>query len=270
MTTEQQPQAPRRVRPKPRMVEVRRVERPTPRCVRVTFGGEELAGYEMRGPASHIKVLFAREGEDRVALPGWGPEGPVLKEGQSMPPSRTYTPRAWNAAKRELTVEFMLHGEGLASAWARSAEPGDVMAVTLPGGPYAIDETADWYLIAGDESALPAIETILEGLPSGKASYVIVEVGDASEERQLAATSVTWLHQREDSEPGVALEQAVRDFEAPAGSGRIWVGCEADIMRSIRKHLLFERGMQRGEIHTHGYWKKGAANHPDHDVGQEI
>jgi NADPH-dependent ferric siderophore reductase len=62
------------------MAEVQRVERPTPRCVRVTFGGEELAGYEMRGPAAHIKVLFPREGEDSVLLPEWGPEGPLLKE----------------------------------------------------------------------------------------------------------------------------------------------------------------------------------------------
>jgi NADPH-dependent ferric siderophore reductase len=252
------------------MVEVRRVERPTPRCVRVTFGGEELAGYEMRGPAAHIKVLFPREGEDSVLLPEWGPEGPLLKEGQSMPPSRTYTPRSWDPAKRELTVEFMLHGEGLASSWARSVKPGVVGAVTLPGGPYAIDETADWYLIAGDESALPAIETILEALPSGKPAYVIAEVADVSEERHLAATSVTWLHQNRDAESGAALERALRDFEAPSGNGRVWVGCEAGIMRSIRKHLLFERGMQRSEIHTHGYWKKGAANHPDHDVGQEI
>ncbi len=270
MTTEQQPQAPRRVRPKPRMVEVRRVERPTPRSVRVTFGGDDLAGYEMRGPAAHIKVLFGREGEDRPVLPEWGPEGAMLREGQSMPPSRTYTPLAWDTAKQELTIEFMLHGEGLASTWAKSAKAGDVLAVTQPGGPYTIDAAADWYLIAGDESALPAIETILEELPPGKTAHVIVEVDDLGEEKILKATSVTWLLREHGAESGVALEQAIRGFDAPAGSGRVWVGCEAEAMREIRKHLLFERGMDRGEIHTHGYWRKGAANHPDHDVGQEI
>jgi len=270
MTTEQQPPAPRRVRPKPRLVEVRGVERPTPDCVRVTLGGSELAGYEMRGPAAHIKVLFAREGEARTVLPEWGPEGPMLQAGQAMPPSRTYTPRAWDAAKQELTVEFMLHGEGLASTWAKSAKAGDVVAVTLPGGPYTVDPDADWYLLAGDESALPAIETILEELPAGKPAHVIVEVDGAGEERPVSAKHVKWLHRKAGEESGVALEQALRGFEAPAGSGRVWVGCEAEVMRSIRKHLLFERGMDRGEIHTHGYWKKGAANHPDHDVGQEI
>jgi NADPH-dependent ferric siderophore reductase len=235
----------------------------------VTFGGEELAGFEMRGPATHIKVLFGREGEDGVVLPEWGPEGPMLQEGQSMPPSRTYTPRRWDEARRELTVEFMLHGDGLASTWAQSAKAGDVVAVTLPGGPYVIDAEADWYLLGGDESALPALETILEELPAGKPVHVMVEA-DAGEERKLGATSVRWLHGDAGRESGAALEQAIRGFEAPAGSGRVWVGCEAETMRSIRKHLLFERGFDRSAIHTHGYWKKGAANHPDHDVGQEI
>lgn len=269
MTTEQ-PQAPRRVRPKPRMVTVRQVERPTPRSVRVTLGGEELAGFEMRGPAAHIKVLFGRPGQDGPLLPEWGPEGPMLSEGQQIPPSRTYTPRAWDAAKQELVVEFVLHGEGLASTWARLAKAGDVVAVTLPGGAYAVDPEADWFLIAGDESALPAIETILEELPRGAKSHVFVEVNDAGEERALAATGVTWLHRQKGAEGGAALERAIRGFEAPAGSGRVWVGCEAEAMREIRKHLLFERGMDRSAIHTHGYWKKGALNHPDHDVGQEI
>jgi NADPH-dependent ferric siderophore reductase len=235
----------------------------------VTFGGEELTGYEMRGPAAHIKVLFGREGEDRPLLPEWGPEGPLLTEGQSMPPSRTYTPRRWDAAAQELTVDFMLHGEGLASTWANAANPGDVLAVTLPGGPYAIDPTADWYLLAGDESALPAMETILEELPAGKQVSVLIEA-DAGEERPLPATDTTWLRPEPGAESGAALERAIRAFQLPAGSGRVWVGCEADVMRSIRKHLLFERGMDRGAIHTHGYWKRGAANHPDHDVGQEI
>jgi NADPH-dependent ferric siderophore reductase len=266
MTTQQPAQ--RRVRPRPRMVTVSHVERPTPGCVRVTLTGEELRGYEMRGPAAHIKVLFGKPGQDGPILPEWGPEGPMLSEAEQMPPSRTYTPRSYDAAKRELVVEFMLHGEGLASTWAATAKPGDVLAVTLPGGPYTV-EPADWYFIGGDDSALPAIETILEALPDGAQAHVFVEVGSAQDERRLVATDVTWL-QRNGAEPGRALEQAVRRFEAPSGEGRVWIGCEAEVMRDIRRHLLFERGFEREAIHTHGYWKRGAANHPDHDVGQEI
>jgi len=261
-------QPPRRVRPRPRLVQVSRVDRPTPGCVRVTFAGDELKGYEMRGPAAHIKVLFGGPGQTRPSLPDWGPEGPVLTEGQQMPPSRTYTPRSYEPSSNELVVEFMLHGDGLASAWAKSAKAGDEVAVTLPGGPYAV-EPADWYLIGGDESALPAIETILEELPDASQAQVIVEVGGPDEERELSTPHVTWLH-RNGAESGRRLERAIRSLEMPAGEGRVWIGCEAGVMRDIRKHLLFDRGMDREAIHTHGYWKQGTSNHPDHDVGQEI
>jgi NADPH-dependent ferric siderophore reductase len=272
--TQQQQQAPRRVRPKPRMTEVRRVEKLTPRCVRVTLSGPELEGFATKGPAEHVKVLLPEPGQDRTQLPEWGPEGAILREGQKYPTSRTYTPRRWDPESRELVIDFMLHGEGIASDWASRVKPGDAVAVSAqPGGSYTIDPTADWYLIAGDESALPAIGTIVEALPEGKTARVLIEVIDAAEEQDLtshAKLDVTWLHRGESAEAGRELEKTLREQELPAGQGRVWLGCEAEIMRNIRRYLLNERGMDRSEMHTHGYWKQGASNHPDHDVGQEI
>jgi NADPH-dependent ferric siderophore reductase len=257
------------------MVEVKRVERLTPGCVRVTLTGPELEGFATRGPAEHIKVLFAQPGANRPELPEWGPDGPVMLEGQKMPPSRTYTPRRWDPATRELVVDFMLHGEGLASSWAAQAKPGDVVAVSgQPGGAYTIDPSAGWYLLGADESALPGLATILESLPASARAQVFVEVADAAEQQPLPAKtgiSVTWLHRGHDGAAvGSKLEQALRGFEMPAGDGRVWLGCEASIMRSLRRFLIDERGMNRSWMHTHGYWKLGESNHPDHDVGQEI
>ncbi len=265
MTTQQPP---RRVRPRPRMVQVTRVERPTPGCIRVAFSGEELAGFEMRGPASHIKVMFGEPGQAKPILPEWGAEGAILAEGQKMPPSRTYTPRSFDAATNELVIEFMLHGDGLATSWAKSASVDDEVAVTLPGGPYTV-EPADRYIIGGDESALPAIETILEELDDVSRAEVIVEVDGPAEERPLSSPKVTWLH-RNGTESGRLLEQAIHSLETPEADTRVWVGCEASVMRDIRKYLLNDCGMDRDAIHTHGYWKQGASNHPDHDVGQDI
>lgn len=271
--TNQEAKAPRRVRPKPRMVSVSSAERLTPGCVRVTFTGPELEGFATKGPAEHVKVLFAQPGQSQPVLPEWGPEGPIMTEGQSMPPSRTYTPRFWRPESLELVVDFMLHGQGLAATWAMQAAPGDVLAVSgQPGGPYTVDPEADWYLVAADESALPGLATILEALPRGKQARVLIEVTDAQEQQALespAATEVTWLH-RGDATPGSLLQEAITNLELPAGEGRVWVGCEAEVMRNIRRHLLDERGMDRSAMHTHGYWKAGASNHPDHDVGQEI
>jgi NADPH-dependent ferric siderophore reductase len=270
--TNQPVQTLRRVRPKPLTVSVKNVQRLTPGCVRITFAGPELETFSTSGPADHIKVMFPRAGESQPFIPEWGPEGPVLKEGESFAPSRTYTPRKWRPESLELDVDFMLHGDGLASDWARTAKAGDVMAVSArAGGPWNIDTEADWYVLAADASGLPGLGTILDALPAAKTARVFVEVRDEAEQQDLesaARLDVTWLHHG-DAMPGALIEHAIRDLELPEGSGRVWVGCEAAVMRNIRRHLLDDRGMDRSHIHTHGYWKAGEANHPDHDIGQD-
>ena len=270
-----QPQKARRVRQKPRLTEVVRVEPLTPHMVRVVLAGEELEGFTSRGPAEHLKVNFPAPGESSVVLPEWGADGPILREGQPRPLNRTYTPRRWNQNAKELTVDFLLHGEGPGSTWAQQARPGQMVAVShQPGGSYKVDDAADWYLIGGDEAALPAVGTLLEALPASCFAHVFVEVADAAEELELespARFQVTWLHHGgATGRVGRKLEHAVREFRFPEGSGRVWIGCEAGVMREIRRHLLNERGMDRTHAYTQGYWKYGAMNHPDNDRGQDV
>jgi len=270
-----QPQKARRVRAKPRLAEVVRVEPLTPHMVRVVLSGDELQGFTTRGPAEHLKVNFPSPGDSKVALPDWGPEGPILREGQQRPLNRTYTPRRWDEEAGELSVDFLLHGEGPGASWAQQARPGQLVAVShQPGGAYKVDAEADWYLIGGDEAALPAVATLLEALPSSCFANVFVEVADTKEELTLespARFQVTWLHHGGAAgRVGRRLEQAVRDFVFPEGNGRVWIGCEANVMRDIRGHLLSERGMDRARAHTQGYWKYGAVNHPDNDRGQDV
>jgi NADPH-dependent ferric siderophore reductase len=270
-----EPLKPRRVRQKPRLVEVSRVERLTPHMTRVVLVGEELEGFATRGPAEHMKLNFPPAGESKLVLPEWGPEGPILQAGQQRPLNRTYTPRRWDREAGELTVDFLLHGEGPGSTWAEQAKPGQVVAVShQPGGAYKVDAEANWYLIGGDESALPAIWTLLEALPASCFAHVFVEVADAAEELKLESPArfhVTWLHHGGVvGTVGRRLERAVREFSFPEGNGRVWIGCEAGVMRDIRRHLLNERGMDRAYVLTHGYWKFGATNHPDNDRGLDV
>jgi NADPH-dependent ferric siderophore reductase len=265
----------RRIRQRPRLVDVVRVERLTPHMTRVVFAGEELEGFATRGPAEHLKVNFPAPGESTVVLPEWEPEGPILHEGQQLPLNRTYTPRRWDSESRELTVDFLLHGEGPGTTWANQARPGQVVAVSYqPGGAYKVDAAADWYLIGGDEAALPAVATLLEALPEFCFAHVFVEVSDPAEELSLespAQFQLTWLHHSGATQPvGLRLEQAVREFLFPEGNGRVWLGCEAGIMRNIRRHLLNERRMDRAHVHTQGYWKYGSVNHPDNDRGKDL
>ena len=248
-----------------RRVQVTRVERLSPRTVCVTFTGEELGAFAWNGPAAHIKLIFPEDGQAEPPIP--------QRDGPRPTRIRTYTPRRFDPAVPALDVEFVLHGDGPASNWAARAEVGQVLVLGGPGPNYQIDPDADWFLLIGDDAALPAIETILEELPADARVRALLEVVDEHEERPLATAAqldITWLHRDALAERAdVALEAAVRAIELPAGDGRIYVGCEAAAMRRIRSYLLQERGLDPAMIVTRGYWKQGAVDYTDHDYGTD-
>jgi NADPH-dependent ferric siderophore reductase len=259
-STEAPPPRRRRVM---RRVQVTRVMQLSPRMVRVTFTGDDLAAFGWNGPAAHIKLTFPEDGQDEPPMPQ--PDGPRSTR------MRTYTPRRFDPIVPELDVEFVLHGDGPASAWAAQAQPGQVLILAGPGPNYQIDPGADWFLLAGDDAALPAIESILDALPANARVHVVLEVADEHEERPLSTAAqldITWLH-RGARPADTALQEAVRTLQLPPGNGRIYVGCEAAAMRRIRKHLLEERGLDPATIVTRGYWKLGDVNYTDHDYGTD-
>lgn len=262
----------RRNRPPPRPAQVCRVQRLTPQVVRVTLTGEALDGLPDAGAASHLKVFFPTPD---LPLPAPLAPDPTASDGASEQPrpiNRTYTPRRWDPNRRELDIDFLLHGDGPGATWAARAQPGDPVGVSAPRAAYAIDATQTHYVLAGDDSAVPAIGTILAALPASAHAQVWLEVHDAAEEQPLdsaARLDLRWLHRGPAGVgAGQLLEAAMRNADLPSG-GAVWVACEAGAMRSIRGHLLHERGLERGALHTQGYWRLGAANHPDHDLGDD-
>lgn len=238
-----------------RTLRVLRTERLTPRMARVTLGGDELAGFPGHGPDQRIKMFFPVTGQDRPAMPRASSGGPVWPPGEPRPVIRTYTVRRHDPGAGELDVDFVLHGaHGPAAAWAAAARPGNWVGVSEPGGRYEPDPTARDHLVIGDESALPAIATVLPALPAGADAQVYVEVADAAEEQPLARP-VTWLH-RDGREPGAALVEAVR--AAPTMEPdrcQAWVGCEAAAVKEIRAFLIDERGLVRRRVYATGYWR---------------
>ncbi len=132
-------------------VTVHRVQRLTARMLRVVFGGPELAGFNWNGPAAHIKLIL-------------GPDSP---DGAIRAPSRTYTPRHFDAAALELTVDFVLHGEGPASTWAAQAQVGQPMRIGGPGRSYGIDAAADWLLIAAMNRRSRRLRRLWKRCPMG-------------------------------------------------------------------------------------------------------
>ena len=192
-------------------------------------------------------------------LPEAGPDGPIWPAERSAPVVRTYTPRRYDPVMDTLEIQFVLHGDGPPSKWAARARPGDRLAVAGPGGRFAFDPSATPWWIAGDESAIPAIGTLLDVLPVTSNAEVHVEVDGADDEIELTSASnlsVFWHHRRPGQEPGSELSEVV--FEADmTPDTRVWAACEATAVRRIRRHLLEDRALRPEAIVTRGYWRFG-------------
>jgi NADPH-dependent ferric siderophore reductase len=258
-----------RVRPRFRTAHVDAVQALTPRMVRVTLGGDELTGFATLAPAQHIKVLFPQPDQNGLpvlAVPKFGPSGPIFPAGR--PLARTYTPRRFDPTTTTIDIDFVIHGDGPGSNWAAAVTPGETVAIAGPRGGYPLDPDRCQYVLAGDESALPAIGTILDQLRPRDRAHVYVEVSDGSDEQPLeseARTNVTWIHRNDHpSAPGELLQRTLRSAYIPTDAA-LWVACEASAVRTIRHSLLSERNIGRHALHTRGYWKWGESDHRDHD-----
>ncbi|GAA2594941.1 siderophore-interacting protein [Actinomadura fulvescens] len=246
--------------PKVNKGRVLRKEKITPHMIRVVVGGEELAGFGAGEFTDHyVKLLFAppgaeyREPFDIEAIRAELPR-------EQWPVTRTYTVRAWDPEAVELTLDFVYHGdEGLAGPWAANAEPGDEIRFLGPGGGYAPSAEADWHLLVGDESALPAIGASLERVPEGVPARVFIEVEGPEEEQKLdapASADIVWLH-RDGGRVGDALVRAVRELDFPEGDVHAFVHGEAGFVKDLRRHLRVERQVALEQLSISGYWRYG-------------
>lgn len=231
-----------------RRLEVSRVQRLTPRMVRVTLTGDDLEGFASLSPDDHVKLFFPRP-DGGMNLPVFGENGPVYAEGEHSP-SRDYTPRRHSASAKELDLDFVIHGDGPASTWAERAQPGDVLHVGGPRGSMIVPTDFDHYVLVGDATALPAIGRWLEEMPPDTPVTVLVEVA-AQAERQSLARDVRWFVPGK----GPSLEETVAALPLPAGDTFWWVACESRRARALRSLLVERRGVDKDWVKATGYWQ---------------
>jgi NADPH-dependent ferric siderophore reductase len=243
----------------------------TPNLLRVTLGGDQLAGAVSAGYDQRVKLLFPLNGDDSALPtgPSWYEDYRALPD-DVRPVMRTYTVRRHRPEVAEFDIEFALHGaSGPASAWAQRAQPGDVVGVAAPnalhrpiiGWEFDPNAGADWILLAGDETAVPAIGSIVERLPSGtqvKAFVAIAHSRDTQRFETAAAVDITWLP-RGEPESGLAglLTSAVREADLPSGRPYAWVAGERTPVRQLKSHLLQERGFDKKSLYACAYWHLG-------------
>jgi len=242
-------------RPKRRLIRTRvhDVRRLTPHLIRVVVGGDDLAGFPAGAFTDHYVKL-------QIPPPGAPYSAPFDAEDvkarlprEQWPRTRTYTVQDWDGERNLLTIDFVHHGDtGVAGPWAAAAQPGDEIDLSGPGGAYTPDPDADWHLMAGDASVIPAITASLERIPAGVPVHVLLEVEGPEEEQPLETSGdlrLTWLH-------GGSVADAVEALDFPPGRVHAFVHGEASSVRAIRRHLLVDRGLPREALSISGYWKR--------------
>ncbi len=233
---------------------------------RITFTGDGLRDFVSASFDDHVKVFFPADPSQPPALPEIGPDGLRFPEGAPRPAARDYTPRRYDAAARELVLDFVLHGDGPAGAWAAQARPGQKLGIGGPRGSFVVPLAFDWHVLIGDETALPAISRRLEELPGQAQAIVLIEVPSVRNQMPLACRAraqVRWLP-RDEGGPGLA--QAAAGLRLPAGEGYVWVAAESAVAREVRAVMVERHGIDKSRIRAASYWKRGAAAvHESHD-----
>lgn len=233
-------------KPQPRILEVLGTEQVTPNMMRVRFGGSELHTIPEGFEGGYIKLIF-------MDAPRAHPDRPVM---------RTYSIRSHDAEKGEMAVDFALHGDtgGLATDWVLNAKAEDQLLVGGPGSVKMVDPEADWVLLAGDMTAIPALMCNIERLPATARGYVVIEITSEVDKQDLNLPEGIQVHWVVTSAPEKLEGKLVAQIKAlPWLEGRVsvWTACEFDSMRALRSYYRNDRGVGRDQIYLSSYWRAG-------------
>jgi NADPH-dependent ferric siderophore reductase len=253
--------------------EVVRREQVSPHMIRVILGGSGFDTFAPNGYTdAYVKLVFMRGRVDVAAL-----GQPLTLDSfsglpaEQQPAIRTFTVRSVDPDRREIAIDFVVHGDhGVAGPWASAATPGQPAYLMGPSGAYTPDPAADWHLLAGDESALPAISAALEALPANAIGKVFIEVAGPDDEialRAPAGVDVYWIYRggRADLIPDdhagdhAPLVAAVKEAAWLPGQVQVFIHGEAQaVMHNLRPYVRKERGVEaKWAASISGYWRRG-------------
>jgi len=221
---------------KRRQLDVVNVEQISPGFKRITLTGDSLADFISASFDAHIKFIVNPEAAE--------------------PAMRDYTPRSYDNVKKELVIEFAMHGEGPANQWAENVKAGDKAFIAGPRGSRVIPMDYDWQLMLGDETAFPAIARRLEELPAGTRVTVVALAADKQDRLTFSSQAnpeIIWV-----DTPEQLTEWAI-NHQLAAGEGFVWCAAEASIIKALRNIFVEEKGHDINAIRTSAYWKKRTA-----------
>jgi NADPH-dependent ferric siderophore reductase len=240
-----------------------------PSIVRVTLGGDELAGFAAEGPADHMKVFFPDPVSGELLLPEVDAQGLRRPDAAGAIISRDYTPVTFRPSTLELDVDFVIHGDdGPASAWAGRATPGDELGIGGPRGSRLVPSGIGRLVIVADETSLPATRRWLGLLPDGIPVTGLFDVADeslagyfADDPGLQARLDAEWLARGDG--PG-QLDEALRSLGPIDDDTFVFLAGEATTLAPLRRYLRRELGLPAEQVSANGYWKRGIVNFDHH------
>ena len=227
--------------------------------VRLTFGGEGLAGFASTGIGDeYLRLFFPNETTGRLHLPHITEDGRwTYPDGQDAIRCSTYTVRHHRPDRGEVDIDFVIHPGGLASEWAQRAQPGDEITLNRPRGLYNRPADAVWQLLVADATGLPALSRIIEGTPAHIQSRIFVEVAEPEHQLDLPehpGMTVTWLTRSGNGVAPSRMAEIVRSVPLPSTPGYIWAAGEQKAVRAIRKFIRQDLRLPAGRYELVGYW----------------
>ncbi len=230
-----------------RNLTVQQKEYLTPHMIRMVLSGPELADFVSLAPDDHIKLFFPSGGDK--------------------PLMRDYTPRSFDTAAQTLTLDFAVHVAGPATSWAKGAKVGDTLEIGGPRGSQVIASVFDWWVLIGDETALPAMGRRVQELAVGTHVITLAAVTSPQDEQKFvtgARHQSHWVHRPETAAANPApLIEAAQRLTLPPGRGFVWIAAEASVARALKTYFLHDRNHPAANLKAAGYWVSGEAGADD-------
>lgn len=231
----------------PKELTVTAVSQLTRNMRRITLHGEDLVRFPDNAEGAYFKLVFDSGDADR----------PIM---------RTYTVAHHRPDQLEIDVDFMLHAgpdgvaDGIAAPWSVNAKPGDRMSIFGPGPATFVNTDADWFLLAADMTALPALTANLALLPEKARGYVVIEILADEDKQNLAVPEgmdIVWVVNPHAGSEESPLFQAIRKLTWLEGQVAVWGACEFKTMKKIRQYLRVDREVEKSRLYVSSYWKQG-------------
>lgn len=237
----------------------------TPHYIRIKLKSDDDIDFDQCTPGANNKIFIPPLGTKEVQFATFNSiSGEWEMPHENVKPIvRTYTHRAFDPQTKEITIDFVNHGEnGPASAWARNAIQNDQLGVAMKIRPTLHYPDVNWYLLIGDATAIPVLSCILESLPLTAKGHCIIEI--PSEEDKIKdinhpGFNIQWLINPR-PESGSNLAEQSQKIEIPSDQSKFaYIACEYNSVKNLRAYFKEDLGWTNKEFYAFSYWKAGVA-----------